>query len=104
MRCSLHFLFLGLVFFSLFTFYISDAENPGGYNGKSLGFLKNADRADLGTTGLLPRTEKLGNLSNSRFPLGVVSHLVDCQSRTIWIVDAHRDDGKLFVVRAEDAT
>jgi len=25
---------------------------------------------------------------------------VDSQGRTIWIVDAHRDDGKRFVVHA----
>ena len=27
---------------------------------------------------------------------------VDREGRTIWIVDAHRDDGKRFVVRADD--
>jgi hypothetical protein len=27
---------------------------------------------------------------------------VDSRGRTIWIVDAHRDDGKRFVVRADD--
>jgi hypothetical protein len=27
---------------------------------------------------------------------------VDCNGRTIWIVDAHRDGGKRFVVRAEE--
>jgi hypothetical protein len=27
---------------------------------------------------------------------------VDSQGRTIWIVDAHRDDGKRFVVRADE--
>jgi len=26
----------------------------------------------------------------------------DCQGRTIWIVDAHRDDGRRFVVRADE--
>ena len=25
---------------------------------------------------------------------------LDCEGRTIWIVDAHRDDGKRFVVHA----
>lgn len=27
---------------------------------------------------------------------------VDCERRTIWIVDAHRGDGKHFVVRADE--
>jgi hypothetical protein len=27
---------------------------------------------------------------------------VDCNARTIWIADAHRDDGKRFVARADD--
>jgi hypothetical protein len=27
---------------------------------------------------------------------------VDSNGRTIWIVDAHRDDGKRFVVHADD--
>jgi len=27
---------------------------------------------------------------------------VDCNGRTIWIADAHRDDGKRFIVRADE--
>jgi hypothetical protein len=27
---------------------------------------------------------------------------MDCNGRTIWIVDAHRSDGKRFVVRANE--
>jgi hypothetical protein len=27
---------------------------------------------------------------------------VDCEGRTLWIVDAHRDDGKRFVVRSDE--
>jgi hypothetical protein len=27
---------------------------------------------------------------------------VDCEGRTIWIADAHRGDGKRFVVRADE--
>ena len=27
---------------------------------------------------------------------------IDSSGRTIWIVDAHRDDGKRFVARAEE--
>ena len=33
--------------------------------------------------------------------LGWVSSL-DCEGRTIWIADAHRGDGKRFVVRADE--
>jgi hypothetical protein len=33
--------------------------------------------------------------------LGYVS-AVDCEGRTIWIADAHRGDGKRFVVRADE--
>jgi hypothetical protein len=27
---------------------------------------------------------------------------IDSQGRTIWIADAHRDDGKSFIVRADE--
>jgi len=41
------------------------------------------------------------NLSNAGWTWGCVStRYVDGQ--TIWIVDAHRDHGKRFVVRADD--
>jgi hypothetical protein len=33
--------------------------------------------------------------------LGCVS-AIDSNRRTIWIVDAHRDDGKRFVARADE--
>jgi hypothetical protein len=33
--------------------------------------------------------------------LGYVS-AIDSKGRTIWIADAHRDDGKRFVVRADE--
>jgi hypothetical protein len=33
--------------------------------------------------------------------LGWVS-AVDSEGRTIWIVDAHRDDGKRFIVHADE--
>jgi hypothetical protein len=33
--------------------------------------------------------------------LGYVS-AVDCEGRTIWIAGAHRDDGKRFMVRADE--
>jgi hypothetical protein len=41
------------------------------------------------------------NLSKAGWSLGYVS-AIDCQGRTIWIVDAHRDDGRRFVVRADE--
>ena len=40
------------------------------------------------------------NLKKAGRSLGWVS-AVDCEGRTIWIVDAHRD-GKRFVVRADE--
>ena len=39
------------------------------------------------------------NLSKAGWSYGYVS-AIDSNGRTIWIVDAHRDDGKRFVVRA----
>ena len=41
------------------------------------------------------------NLSRAGWSWGCVSAL-DWEGRTIWIVDAHRDDGKRFIVRAEE--
>jgi hypothetical protein len=41
------------------------------------------------------------NLKKRGWSLGYVS-AVDSQGRTIWIADAHRDDGKRFVVRADE--
>ena len=41
------------------------------------------------------------NLSKAGWSYGYVSTL-DSRGRTIWIADAHRDDGKRFVVRAHE--
>jgi NAD(P)H-nitrite reductase large subunit len=41
------------------------------------------------------------NLKKAGWSLGWVS-AVDCEGRTIWIVDAHRDNGKRCVVRADE--
>ena len=41
------------------------------------------------------------NLSKAGWSWGCVS-AIDSNGRTIWIVDAHRDDGKRFVVRADE--
>jgi hypothetical protein len=43
------------------------------------------------------------NLSKSGWSWGCVS-AIDSSGRTIWIVDAHRGDGKRFVVRADKPT
>ena len=41
------------------------------------------------------------NLEKRRWGLGYVS-AVDSQGLTIWIADAHRGNGKRFVVRADE--
>ncbi len=41
------------------------------------------------------------NLKKRGWSYGYVS-AVDSQGRTIWIADAHRGDGKRFVVRADE--
>jgi hypothetical protein len=41
------------------------------------------------------------NLSKSGWSLGYVS-AIDSNGRTIWIADAHRDNGKRFIVTADE--
>jgi hypothetical protein len=41
------------------------------------------------------------NLSKAGWSWGYVS-AIDSNGRTIWIADAHRDEGKRFVVRADE--
>jgi hypothetical protein len=41
-----------------------------------------------------------GRLSKAGWSLGCVSAL-DAHGRTIWIADAHGDDGKRYIVRAD---
>jgi hypothetical protein len=41
------------------------------------------------------------NLKKVGWSVGWVS-AVDSEGRTIWIVDAHRDDGRRFIVRADE--
>ena len=41
------------------------------------------------------------NLSQAGWSWGCVS-AIDSNGRTIWMADAHRDDGKCFVVRANE--
>jgi hypothetical protein len=47
----------------------------------------------------LPRD--VNNLSKARWSWGCVA-AVDSEGRTIWIVDAHRDNGKTFRWRANE--
>jgi hypothetical protein len=41
------------------------------------------------------------NLSNAEWSWGYVS-AVDSRGQTIWIVDAHRDDGQRFVLHVDE--
>jgi len=41
------------------------------------------------------------NISKAGWSWGCIS-AVDCDGRTIWIADAHRGDGKRFVVHANE--
>jgi hypothetical protein len=41
------------------------------------------------------------NLSKAGWSWGCVS-AIDSNGRTIWIADAHREDGKRFVVRSDE--
>jgi len=41
------------------------------------------------------------NTKKRGWSLGWVSAL-DCEGRTIWIVEAHRDDGKRYVVHSDE--
>jgi hypothetical protein len=42
------------------------------------------------------------NLKKTGWSLGCVS-AIDLEGRTIWIADAHRDDGQRFIVRADES-
>jgi hypothetical protein len=56
-------------------------------------------------TGRIPRVKSsqiiADDLSKAGWSWGCLS-AVDRDGRTIWIVDAHRDDGKRFIVRADE--
>jgi len=41
------------------------------------------------------------NLKKAGWSYGYVS-AIDANGRTIWITDAHRDDGKRYIVRADE--
>jgi hypothetical protein len=53
----------------------------------------------------LARIEKLGIIADRLSKAGWICGCVlaiDSNGRTIWIADAHRDDGKRFIARADD--
>jgi hypothetical protein len=58
---------------------------------------------DVGRCGFYPKVDRavVNLLSKAGWNLGWVS-AVDSEGRTIWIVDAHRDNGKRFVVRSDE--
>ena len=51
--------------------------------------------------GTAAKRSNADNLSKAGWSWGCVS-AVDSSGRTIWIADAHRDDGKRYVVRADE--
>ena len=56
----------------------------------------------LGPAGFVKYWEIIADrLKKACWSHGCVS-AVDSEGRTIWIVDAHRDDGRRFVVRADE--
>jgi hypothetical protein len=51
----------------------------------------------------LPITGKSSlTISANPVEVGAGVSAVDCEGRTIWIVDTHRGDGKRFIVRADE--
>jgi hypothetical protein len=46
--------------------------------------------------------KSLPTISAKPVGVGAVSQPFDSEGRTIWIADAHRDDGKRFVVHADE--
>jgi hypothetical protein len=43
-----------------------------------------------------------GESQQSRMGVGGCVSAINSEGRTIWILDAHRDDGRRFVVRADE--
>jgi hypothetical protein len=50
---------------------------------------------------MIPPVGIADNLSKAGWSWGCVS-AIDSNGRTIWIADAHRNDGKRFVVHADE--
>ena len=61
------------------------------------------ERTTLAAAVFYPKVDRavVSLLSKAGFSWGCVSAL-DSNGQTIWIADAHRDDGKRFVVRADE--
>ena len=57
----------------------------------------------MAAAALYPKVDRavVSLLSKAGFSWGCVS-AIDSRGRTIWIADAHRGDGKRFVVRADE--
>jgi hypothetical protein len=46
--------------------------------------------------------KRIRDLRNERIEAEMEEWTYDSEERTIWIVDAHRDNGKRFVVRSDE--
>src|SRR5437667_427960 len=83
----------------------TDFHRNASLNGKWRLQYRGAIRSTKRATNLAPHLKYweiiADNLSKAGWNLGCVS-AVDSTGRMIWIVDAHRDDGKRFVVRADE--
>jgi len=71
--------------------------------GKGWTLRRSGDDASQGRTRIRVKCWEIiaDNLSKAGWSWGYVSAL-DSEGRTIWIADAHRGDGKRFVVRADE--
>ena len=58
---------------------------------------------DVAAAALYPKVDRavVSLLSKAGWSWGCVS-AIDSNGRTIWITDAHRDDGQRFIVRADE--
>jgi hypothetical protein len=58
---------------------------------------------DVAAAALYPKVDRavVSLLSKAGWSWGCVS-AIDREGRTIWIVDAHRDDGRRFIVHADE--
>jgi len=46
--------------------------------------------------------EIIADISTKPVGVGAAVSAIDREGRTIWIADAHRDDGRRFIVRADE--
>jgi hypothetical protein len=80
----------------------ADRKDGGALATKTYGHLRQL-RVGTGevTEKMIPSRDIADNLKKRGWSYGYVSAL-DSQGRTLWIVDAHRDDGKRYIVRADE--